>query len=246
MANNNGESKRSPQGTFLAVDVDDSPAAIAGIMNDGGVPPTPRVLLGVAMDMTPNVVLNQEEENFPTLQPASRLLPSPPAEAVAAAAAALRARPSPSPSSGGSETRGKKKMSPGETSARQQQKKKTGPRISIQCRIQVTRKHLWPILKHEPQREVVKGYPDNYNFYGQVISGNNSSGYMVRFDLFPAEWKEVNVGRKRLGVVNCNEEELPFDRQKDNEQYSSIEPKRKAAPPMKQSELDFAALDEED
>ena len=65
--------------------------------------------------------------------------------------------------------------------------------------------------------------------------------------MLPADWKEVNVGRKRLAVVNTNEEERPFDRQKDNEQYATIvEPKRKAVPPMKQSELDFAALKEED
>ena len=154
---------------------------------------------------------NNNNDVLGLLLPATRPLPSPPSEAIAAAAAAVLGGPQPSPATG-SETRSMKKMSPGETSARQQQKKKTGPRISLRCRVKVTRKHLWPILKYDGQREVlVKGYPDNYNFHGQVISGNNSSGYVVRFDLLPAPFKDVNVGRKRLGVV-ATEEERPFDR----------------------------------
>jgi hypothetical protein len=205
--------------------------------------------------MTRNIFesFNAEFENInnnhvvPGLLPATTPIPSPPPEAVAATAAALFGGcPQPSPTSG-SETRAMKKMSPGETSARQQQKKKTGPRISIRCRVKVTRKHLWPILKFDEQRDIVKGYPDNYNFHGQVVSGNNSSGYVVRFDQMPVPFKDINVGRKRLVVVAPNEEERAFDRAKDMDQYGTIQPsKKKAIAPMKQSELDFVALPDED
>ena len=168
--------------------------------NTGGSLMTSPVLTRNNLE-TLNLEFENNNNDVIGLLPATRPLPSPPPEAVAAAAAAVFRSPQPSPPTSGSETRAMKKMSPGETSARQQQKKKTGPRISLRCRVKVTRKHLWPILKFDEQRDVVKGYPDNYNFHGQVISGNNSNGYVVRFDLLPVPFKDVNVGRKRLGVV---------------------------------------------
>ena len=112
-----------------------------------------------------------------------------------------------------------KKMPPGETSAHQQPNKKSCPCISLWCRVKVTSKHLWPILKYGDQREVVKGYPGNYNFHGQVISGNNLSRYVVQYDILPVPVKDVNVRRKRLGVVVQTEEECPFGRARDMEQY---------------------------
>ena len=62
--------------------------------------------------------------------------------------------------------------------------------------MKVTRKQLWPVLKFNEQREVVKTYPDNYNFHGRVVSGNSSIEYNVEFDLLPVDFKCVAVSQK--------------------------------------------------
>jgi hypothetical protein len=187
--------------------------------------PSPRNLLGTDEVERNDAMVNNMNDTADLapspFHPATTPIPPIPAIAVAAAAQAIARRiPSPTSSTGnsvGTAAGNKKKMSPGETSARQKKKKTGGPRITLRCRVKITRKHLWPILRHEEQREVVKGFQDSYNFYGRVISGNNSTGYVVRFDLLPSDKKDVNVGRKRISVVVEGEEERPFDRQSDND-----------------------------
>ena len=66
---------------------------------------------------------------------------------------------------------------------------------------------MWPVLKFDEQRELVKTFADNYNFHGRVVSGNTSTGYNVEFDLLPAGYKCVAVSRKQLDVFVPGKEE---------------------------------------
>jgi hypothetical protein len=210
-------------------------------------PPTPRLLMGVRHD-------DEELTDMPALLTAPTTLPLPDTAAAVAAVVATLARRSPSPAStaGASSTRGSsgKKMSPGESTARQSKKKPKQERIKLRGRVKVTRKQLWPILHHQEQKEAVKDFADNYNLYGTVNSGNASAGYNISFDILPMGLKEVVVARKRISVVKTGEEERPFDKRNNQEQYATIEASkstaRKAPPPLKQSEIDFLNLSEDD
>ena len=67
----------------------------------------------------------------------------------------------------------------------------------------------------QQQKECLKGFKDTYRLYGTIQSGNTSKGYIVKFDIFTVDCKNVSVGRKRLKVVAPDEEEVPGDLEED-------------------------------
>ena len=85
------------------------------------------------------------------------------------------------------------RLSPGATTARQQKRRSAATsekqRIKQGSRVKVTWKKLFPILQEAKQKDILRDYNDNYNFYGTVVSGNASKGYNISFDQFPLDSK---------------------------------------------------------
>jgi Transposase IS4 len=239
---------------FHSGNVDNGVLAMAGSCND----PT----------------LEEEQQNDPmflrqcpnipdlvgTMHPATIPMMEATDEAIAAAALAvqnssarLRLSPSPlstansSPMHDNSEST-RKRSSPGTTTARQNKgsmkKAKGAQRIAPGGRVKVTRKNLWPIVTEESQKDVLKNFNDNYNFYGTVIGGGGNKGWKVEFNLFPTNSKVVLLQRKRIHLVADGEEEVPYDKATDITKYLEVDAPRKKKPltPLQQSDADFAAL----
>jgi hypothetical protein len=172
-------------------------------------------------------------------------------EAIAAAAAfigpnAIRM----SPMTAHTNNSQKKRSSPGTTTARQNKSsskkaKKGAQRITPGGRVKVTKKNLYQIVTDDDQREVLKTYNENYNFYGTVMSGSGTKGWKIEFSLFPAHNKIAIVQRKRITLVSKGEEEAPYDKATDIAKYSTIDSqtkKNKPRTPLEQSSIDFKKL----
>ena len=168
------------------------------------------------------------------------------AEAIAAVAAALNSSPNSDLSSSIVTTR--KRSSPGTTTARQinAKKAKGASRITSGGRVKVARKDLFHIVMIEEQKTILKGYNDNYNFFGTVVSGTGNKSWKVSFDLFPADFKVAVVTRRRIKLVGAGEDEAPYDKAKDVEKYSEVPKKKKAPTTLQRSEREFTKLPTDD
>jgi Transposase IS4 len=209
--------------------------------------------------MAARAARSPEMRAIPGLRPAStpRLLPT--QAAVEAAALAVRGglnplpRSTPSPTntanSDADASNKRKKSSPGTTTARQAKKgNKKKSRIGPKSRVKVKRSELYPVLITDQQRSVCKDFNDNYNFYGNCISGSGSKGWKIAFDSLPVGEKEVVLLRRKIQLVGDGEEEVLYDRATDMEKYAVVEKtkKKKQPSPLQQSDIDFKKLSVED
>ena len=146
-----------------------------------------------------------------------------PEEAIAAAAAAVAGlSKSPVSEQDSSVNTGtpanfgtQKRSSPGTTTARQKDKSKkgkdgstTGSRITPGKRVKVCKKDFIQLCSTEAQ-QFVKNYNENYNFYGNVVSGSGNKGWKIEFDLLPVDHKQVVIARKKITLVAAGDEEAP-------------------------------------
>jgi hypothetical protein len=88
--------------------------------------------------------------------------------------------------------------------------------VAAQCckgaRVKVTRSNLSHVLKHDEQRETLKGYGNSRNYYGRILSGSGKQGYNICFDDLPAGFQDVTIKRRILiTVVEDGEEEKEHD-----------------------------------
>jgi hypothetical protein len=105
----------------------------------------------------------------------------------------------------------RRKSPPGTTTARQTKKSLSTTKIKIGCRVYTKRKEIFHILANDEQRSALQGFRDDYRLYGTVVSGGSNKGYVVLFDVFPVDHKKVQVVRRRLTVVQGNENESQKD-----------------------------------
>jgi hypothetical protein len=216
-----------------------------------------------ALAQRPSVPVGTPPETF-GFRPASLPLLPVTEEAVVAAASAVTgtqppSRSSPSPTltehsppnseTGNAINKSRKRSSPGTTTARQStkrnaRKQKSAARIGPKCRVKVKRSHLYPVLVSDEQRAVLKDFNDNYNLYGNVVSGSGNKGWKISFDMLPVDQKDVVVVRKKIKLISKGEEEVLYDRASDMERYAEIEkPKKDKEPtPLQQSDIDFKKL----
>ena len=171
------------------------------------------------------------------------------AEAIAAAAAALDSLPNSNLSSNNTM---RKKSTPGTTTAcqnksRNVKKAKGASQSKSDGHVKVTRKELLPILIDDTQKTVLKNYNDNDNFFGKVISATGNKGWKIEFDLFPADAKVVFVvHHKCIKLVGVGDEENPYDKATDIENYSSVLKKKKLPSPLQQSNKEFVVVPADD
>ena len=86
------------------------------------------------------------------------------------------------------------------------------------------RKDFFHVLIHDEQRSSLKGFGNNRNFHGTVVSGNGRQGYNIRFDELPVGKKDVTISRRNvITVLNDGEEEKEYDYGKDDEYTKIIE-----------------------
>jgi hypothetical protein len=104
-------------------------------------------------------------------------------------------------------TKAKRKSPPGTTTARHSKKSMSSTKIKLNCRVYTQRKEIWHILADDDQRLALRGFRDDYKLYGTVASGGSNKGYVVLFDIFPANHKAVHLIRRRLTVVQNGENE---------------------------------------
>ena len=153
-------------------------------------------------------------------------------------------------SAGSTKSGAKRRLSPGATTARQQKRRSAATsekqRIKQGSRVKVTWKKLFPILQEAKQKDILRDYNDNYNFYGTVVSGNASKGYNISFDQFPLDSKVAFLKRNRIKVLKEGDEEAAYDREQDNPEALHQIEKTKKKTPFKESEDQFRALPDED
>ena len=69
-----------------------------------------------------------------------------------------------------------------------------GRRIKVGCRVKTTRSKLYHVLTSPSQRECLPSTEANsHTYYGTVVGGNTSSGYVVRFDVLPAQENKIKM-----------------------------------------------------
>ena len=169
-------------------------------------------------------------------------------EAQAAAAAAIsETAPGPNELPPAESTRSSKKASPVTTARQKKKNKQTETQIKKGCRVKIKRKNLFHLLQKDTQKEVLKGFSDNYNCYGQIKSGSANAGYNVEFDIFPFGDKVAFTKRKWLVAV-ANGVTDEYDRVNDDPKHlDKIESKKKREKnktPYNQAWQDFVALPE--
>jgi Transposase IS4 len=261
------EIEETPVGSFLHDDDDDEDAVVLSERLDVDVDPD------VANDdnddresLLPRNHLSSRSPSQSPFQPMPSLvgfeqntapMMDGTAEAIVAAAAAVaglsRSPVSEPDSEANSRTR--KRSSPGTTTARQKDKSKkrkdgstTGSRITPGKRVKVRKKEFFQLCSIEAQH-FIKNYNENYNFYGNVISGSGNKGWKIEFDLLPVDHKQVVVARKKIALVAVGDEEAPYDKAGDIERYlstTSTKKKKKQQSSFQQSDGAFRALSEED
>ena len=144
----------------------------------------------------------------------------------------------------------KRKSPMGTTTARNKKKSKEETKIKIGCRIQSQRKILYLCGRlSQQQQDFMKEYPNNYRFYGTVMSGKGATGYTVDYDLFPAEHKRViGLMRQRLTVMKLGAEEpsMPNSAQLIAEELEDQRRKEAKMDPYTKSIVDFLRLKDEE
>jgi hypothetical protein len=120
----------------------------------------------------------------------------------------------PPSNSGGSRKRGVATTACATTS--RSKKKKVAAQCCKGAPVKVTRSNLFHVvLKHDEQRETLKGYGNSRNYYGRILSGSGKQGYNIRFDDLPAGFQDVTIKRRILiTVVEDGEEEKEHDHAK--------------------------------
>ena len=120
----------------------------------------------------------------------------------------------------------KAKVSPS-TTARNKKKKRglTTRRCQKGARVKVMRKDFYHVLTDDDQRKSLKGFGNNRNFHGTIVSGNGKNGYNIRFDELPAGKQDVLLMRRNvIKVLQEDEEEKEYDHRGDMEDLDHIEP----------------------
>ena len=120
------------------------------------------------------------------------------------------------------ESSGKSRVAPSTTARNTKKKQSTSKRCQKGARVKVKRKDFFHVLIHDEQRSSLKGFGNNRNFHGTVVSGNGRQGYNIRFDEMPVGKKDVTISRRNvITVLNDGEEEKEYDYGKDDE-YTKI------------------------
>ena len=71
---------------------------------------------------------------------------------------------------------------------------------------------MYHVLDHDNQRHSLKGFPNNRNYHGTVISGSGKQGYSIRFDDLPTDHQDVYIKRRQLlTVLEPTEDEIEYD-----------------------------------
>ncbi|CAB9499209.1 unknown protein [Seminavis robusta] len=184
--------------------------------------------------------------NAPNLM-AESLVETPDDEATrketAASLAALNGPPSTvSPVETGTGSGTKRKPTPKTTSRKT--KSKT-VRISVGCRVKCKRGVLFLLLTTDSQKATIKGFNQQRNCFGTIVSGNAGNGYNVKFDDLPVDEKDVFVKRKNLVPVEKGTEEEKFDHANDDPEViaEKVAKKQKKKSPFQESVDDFIGLD---
>ena len=120
-------------------------------------------------------------------------------EATAAAAAAITGTIPPDASP--TDSTHSKRASPVTTARQKKKNQQKQIQIKKGVRVKIRRKNLYHILTTNSQKEKTKGFNDNYNFYGRILSGSAQQGYNVEFSAFPVGEKTVFVKRRWLTAV---------------------------------------------
>jgi len=81
--------------------------------------------------------------------------------------------------------------------------------VGIGKHVHVTRKTMQQVLDlNDLQRNFLKDFADNHQFFGTVISGNDTTHWNVDFDLFPSDNKRINrIRRNRIFVLKKGQDE---------------------------------------
>ena len=145
-------------------------------------------------------------------------------------------------------TRSSKKAADPITTARHKKKNKQGQvQIKKGGRVKIKRKNIYHLLTKQSQKDSLKGYSDNYNCYGKIISGSSQAGYNVSFDIFNFEDKIVFVKRKWLTAVTADAKD-EYDRVNDDPEHldeiAAKETDEKKNTPFKKCWKAFIGLDD--
>ena len=170
-------------------------------------------------------------------------------EAVAAAAAAIaRTTTGQQGERAPADSTRSSKASPLTTARHKKKNKQSQIQIKKGGRVKIKRKNLFHLLTLPSQKESLKGFSDNYNCYGRIVSGSAQAGYNVQFDIFDYNSKLVFVKRKWLtAVIEGTSDE--YDRVNDDPKHlDEMEEKEKAEKknsPYNKAWKAFVALEEE-
>jgi hypothetical protein len=115
------------------------------------------------------------------------------------------------PPSGGSRKRGVVTTAGASTSLTKKKKVAATQCCKGAC-VKVTRRNLFHVLKHDEQRDTLKGYGNSRNFFGRILSGSGKQGYNIRFDNLPAGYQDFTIKRRILiTIVKDGREEKEHD-----------------------------------
>ena len=78
------------------------------------------------------------------------------------------------------------RVSPSTTARNKKKKSQNSRRCQKGARVKVCRKDFYHVLSDDDQRNSLKGFGNNRNFHGTIISGSGKQGYNIRFDDLPA------------------------------------------------------------
>jgi len=132
-------------------------------------------------------------------------------------------------------------------------KKSAADKIGKGRRVSCRKQTLWHIVKSsteegKAQQQKIQGFPPGYRLYGTVKSGSGKKGYVVAFDVFPAEAREVVVLRRQLKLLPVGADEPDFEYKADSSDDDDTDDdtpqkkKKKKLSPEQQSIQDFTGL----
>ena len=77
------------------------------------------------------------------------------------------------------ERSGSSRVSPTTTARNKKKKSQTSKRCQKGARVKVMRKDLFHVLSTDEQRHSLKGFGNNRNFHGTIVSGSGKQGYKI-------------------------------------------------------------------
>jgi hypothetical protein len=72
-------------------------------------------------------------------------------------------------------------------------KKKAAAQSQKGAHVKVTRSHLFHVLEHDAQREILRGYRNSWSCFGRTLSGSGKQGYNIQFDDLSTDCQDVAV-----------------------------------------------------